>query len=770
MTGGVMNRRGTIRMVKGALILAALLLVLFPPSSLGGSVTRISAGILFLAAGFFFFLGMDELLSTISLSRRLLLTFFSIVLLWGLTGYAGSAGGVSSFPEDPERAERVLELGRRIDNVAQVGGGQVRSFVDSTFTGQTSEFLGTLGEVTGAATGVLINAVLTSTSVDTSGTEPEREEGRTSGSPAERVPPVRLAILAVSLVLLAAVRGFVFVDRSPATIWLYRATVALVFLNGFLHITGMRITVASASELFTGIELELPGLLLLVSSVSLGFCQRWVQYLSRKSRYIVLFGAFAAVIMIRGVYYWLSGWRCPGTGGLETAAVTVSAVYVLLAFLTMLLQLPTARILEKKSRELATLQDLSQVLHSSFELDQLCEAAVRLGVKLTGADACWFHLFSGRDHSHSRTGALEDIGDKLAPGWYSGVARRIDASGGGFMMNNYRRSSLRKMEDQSKGNTRIASLVAAPVEVRGERLGIILAASSRQFFFQEYTRGLFESFTRQIAQAVQSARLFGEKLQSESLARELELARDMQRKLLPGTLIKPAGWDISAVNIPSRVMGGDYYDVIPLEDGRTAVAVADVSGKGAPAAMLMAALQASLGTLLRENLAVDETVSRLNAALCGRMPDDTFITFFLGFIDPLEGSFQYCCAGHDPPLICHGNEEGDIEVLDRGGLILGVIPDASYVKGDAVIRPGSRLLLYTDGITESMSPEGEPFGVRRLRGFLAKHCSDSASGIIDSLTGLLESYREDGDQQDDVTALVVVRLAEGEGECPSTGR
>jgi len=240
-------------MVKGALILAALLLVLFPPSSLGGSVTRISAGILFLAAGFFFFLGMDELLSTISLSRRLLLTFFSIVLLWGLTGYAGSAGGVSSFPEDPERAERVLELGRRIDNVAQVGGGQVRSFVDSTFTGQTSEFLGTLGEVTGAATGVLINAVLTSTSVDTSGTEPEREEGRTSGSPAERVPPVRLAILAVSLVLLAAVRGFVFVDRSPATIWLYRATVALVFLNGFLHITGMRITVASASELFTGI-------------------------------------------------------------------------------------------------------------------------------------------------------------------------------------------------------------------------------------------------------------------------------------------------------------------------------------------------------------------------------------------------------------------------------------------------------------------------------------------------------------------------------------
>jgi sigma-B regulation protein RsbU (phosphoserine phosphatase) len=217
-------------------------------------------------------------------------------------------------------------------------------------------------------------------------------------------------------------------------------------------------------------------------------------------------------------------------------------------------------------------------------------------------------------------------------------------------------------------------------------------------------------------------------------------------------------------------MGGDYYDVIPLGGGRTAVAIADVSGKGAPAAMLMAALQASLGTLLREDLAVDETVSRLNAALCGRMPDDTFITFFLGFIDTLKGTFQYCCAGHDPPLLCHGDREEDIQVLDMGGLILGVMPDASYEMDTAVIRPGSRLLLYTDGITETMSPEGEPFGVGRLRGFLARHCSDSAPGIIGSLTGLLENFREDGDQQDDVTALVVVRLAEGEGECPITGQ
>ena len=755
---------------RGALIVVALILILLPPSALGSSFTRISAGVLFLTAAIFFYLGAGELLSGISLSRRLVLSFFSVVLLWGLTGFAGSGERISNTSGDHQRARRLRDLGERIDNVAEVGSGQVKSFVDSIFTGQTGEFLGTLGEVTGAATGVLINAVLTSTSVDTSSgsdtlnTEIQGNQGSIPG-----VPLIRLAILAVTLVLLSSIRGFVYVDRSPLTVWLYRITVFVVFASSILHVLGMNLTLTSRSALFRGIELELSGVLLLLLSIALGLCQRWVQYLSRKSRYMLLLAALAAVVMMRGVYYWLSGNGIPGTGGLETAAAMVSAVYILFAFVTMLLQLPTARILEKKGRELATLQDLSQVLHSSFELDQLCTAAVRLGVNLTGADVCWFHLNSGDNHLHSRSGGFETLPEKIPENWYRGLSQRIDATGGGFMINNYRRSTLRKLEESSNGYSRIASMVAAPVEVRGERLGVILAASSKQFFFLDYTRGLFESFTRQIAQAVQSARLFGEKLQRESLERELELARDMQRNLLPGEISQPEGWEIAALSIPSRVMGGDYYDVIPLSHGRTAVAIADVSGKGAAAALLMAALQASLGTLLRENLPVAETVYRLNRALCGRMPDDTFITFFLAFVGTETGEVEYCCAGHDPPMLCAGGSTGEVGILDRGGLILGVMPDAEYSMATEIMKPGSRLLLYTDGVTETMTPEEEPFGVERLSIFLQKHCKEPAGEIVTTLTGILEKFRGDTDQQDDVTALVIVRKNSGEGQCLNTG-
>ncbi len=148
--------------------------------------------------------------------------------------------------------------------------------------------------------------------------------------------------------------------------------------------------------------------------------------------------------------------------------------------------------------------------------------------------------------------------------------------------------------------------------------------------------------------------------------------------------------------------------MIRLNDDEMAIAVADVSGKGAAAAMLMAALQSSLGTLLREDLPVADTVSRLNRALCDRMPDDTFITFFLAFINTKTGGIKYCCAGHDPPMLCRNRGDRPVENLHLGGLVLGVVPDAAYEMGEVVIHSGERLLLYTDGITETMTRKKSP--------------------------------------------------------------
>ncbi|MEA3265597.1 MAG: PP2C family protein-serine/threonine phosphatase, partial [Candidatus Fermentibacteria bacterium] len=183
-------------------------------------------------------------------------------------------------------------------------------------------------------------------------------------------------------------------------------------------------------------------------------------------------------------------------------------------------------------------------------------------------------------------------------------------------------------------------------------------------------------------------------------------------------------------------------------------------GKGAAAAMLMAALQASLGTLLKEDLSVEVTTSRLNAALCDRMPDATFITFFLAFIDIESGDIEYCSAGHDPPILCQGKDFTIVDSLDQGGLILGVVPEAEYQIGRINIAPGGRMLMYTDGITETMSPLEEPFSVERLTNILTRHCDQSGESIIETIGSLVELFREGADQEDDVTALVVARHLE----------
>ncbi|MCK5842775.1 MAG: hypothetical protein KAH31_11430, partial [Candidatus Sabulitectum sp.] len=351
------------RFLRAALVILALLIVLLPSSSPGNSLTRITSGVLMVIAGLFFYLGASEILSGLSLSRRLVLSFFSIVLLWGLTGFVGILDTPEILPVNSHRAERIRELGRRIDNVAEEGSSQVRNFVDSTFTGQTGQFLETIGEVSGAAAGVLIDAVLTSTSVDTSsGMDVFSRGSQNAETPVVMIPLFRLAILAVSLVLLAAVRGFVYIDRTPFTVWLYRITVGIAFVTALFHVIGLNFVLISTSDIFTGIELDVASLLLLFSAVGLGFCQRWVQYLSRKIRIILIAATLVCVLMGRGIYYYLAGNVFMGTGGLDVAVILIVGIYIFFAFITMLLQLPTARILEKRYKELGTLQDLSQTL------------------------------------------------------------------------------------------------------------------------------------------------------------------------------------------------------------------------------------------------------------------------------------------------------------------------------------------------------------------------------------------------------------------------
>ncbi|MCS7082357.1 MAG: SpoIIE family protein phosphatase [Bacteroidetes bacterium] len=243
-------------------------------------------------------------------------------------------------------------------------------------------------------------------------------------------------------------------------------------------------------------------------------------------------------------------------------------------------------------------------------------------------------------------------------------------------------------------------------------------------------------------------------LEKQRLDEELRLAQRIQQGLLPRKLPDIPGFELAAYAHSIRPVGGDYYDVLPLERERFLVAIADVTGKGVPAALLMANLQAMLHVLASIPMSIEEATARINAIICHNTDPGTFITFFWGILDPGRRTFRYVNAGHVPPLWLRAN--GDLEELSTGGLLLGVLPTAGPYRSCAIeMEPGDVLFLYTDGLTETCDPQGTWYDVDRLRMALRKWRDTPAPLLLEALLGELRAFSGRETFDDDLTALVL---------------
>ena len=216
------------------------------------------------------------------------------------------------------------------------------------------------------------------------------------------------------------------------------------------------------------------------------------------------------------------------------------------------------------------------------------------------------------------------------------------------------------------------------------------------------------SITAQGAAALDRQRLTREWVEKQKLEKEMAVARQMQRDLLPKSNPALEGWDIAGVNIPCLTVGGDYYDYVESSGGKLGVAIADVSGKGTGPALLMASVQASLRTLSSlGDLPLDVLFSRLNEIVFRTTEPNKYVTVFYALLDPANGKFTYVNAGHVYPLLLRGG--GDVESLSRGSQVVGLLPEVHVEVGRSQLDPGDLLVLYTDGLSETRSPDGEEF-------------------------------------------------------------
>jgi phosphoserine phosphatase RsbU/P len=241
-----------------------------------------------------------------------------------------------------------------------------------------------------------------------------------------------------------------------------------------------------------------------------------------------------------------------------------------------------------------------------------------------------------------------------------------------------------------------------------------------------------------------------------SLKNDLEIAREIQQAMLPRGPFQAEGIDAFGMTRPANTVGGDFYDVIPLGDGRVLITLGDVAGKGSPAALLMALLLAMLRTLVDEGLEPAALVARLNVQVMKQAPSTRFITLFLGIFNPATGQLTFVNAGQNPPLLRRAS--GNYERLREGGVALGMFDRSQYATGQTVLNPADLLVLYSDGITEAENPDGQPFDEHGLQRVVDTTKWASAKELGWATFEAVERHAQERRLLDDLTVLVVRRL------------
>jgi sigma-B regulation protein RsbU (phosphoserine phosphatase) len=262
------------------------------------------------------------------------------------------------------------------------------------------------------------------------------------------------------------------------------------------------------------------------------------------------------------------------------------------------------------------------------------------------------------------------------------------------------------------------------------------------------------------AGAIEQARLRAEaeakkqlEIEKRQLERDLQTARDIQMSLVPAGPLRVGPWEADGRVVPARHVGGDSFDYFALDGGRLAVAIADVAGKGVPAAILMANVQAKIRAACTGASAVGDAIADVNRSVAARAPAGKFITLFYAEIDPGAGRLRYCNAGHNPPLLRRG--DGRIEDLTTGGLPLGLFEAATFEAGEAAFAPGDALLLFSDGITEAFDTRDQEFGDERLRAWWTGRADTRPGDVVRDLVGEVERHRGSAAQSDDITVVAV---------------
>ncbi len=420
-------------------------------------------------------------------------------------------------------------------------------------------------------------------------------------------------------------------------------------------------------------------------------------------------------------------------------------------------------------QHLSLLLQMAHMLVQAPALDEVLTALVDAALSLTGAERGLLFLRDDKGKLLLRLGRAQ--GGAYLPGqpedYSEAIVHRVAKSGKEELIIEEGKTGRAAQETRTY-QSGIRGIVAVPLQklpvldaggetipaTAPELLGVLyLDSRSRATSLTGLDRQVLQTLAVEGATVIENARLLRLTREQERMQHELALARDIQQSLLPRQLPTSDFFEVEASSVPTRTVGGDYYDLINLPGGRYGFGVADVSGKGLPAAMMAAMLQGAFAAVAAGDLPVSDVFHRVNTFLCDRTPPEMFATMFYAVLSP-SGAFDYVSAGHNPPFLLRRDEV--IELREPSNPPMGFFPTAAYQSSTLQLSPGDFVVIFSDGLPEALDLSGEFFGETRLKDLLDECPTRTATCISDHVLEGVRKFVGSAPASDDLT-LVVVR-------------
>lgn len=414
-------------------------------------------------------------------------------------------------------------------------------------------------------------------------------------------------------------------------------------------------------------------------------------------------------------------------------------------------------------RQMAALLDGLRALGSGRVVDEVLTMVMDLALDVTGAERGFVMLADASGNLEFTIARLK--GRVTLPGQSFETSRKVPEEV-------FRSGRTRVVADLMDGGLAgghqgtialgIRHVLCAPLQVlhyasqagvQEQRvIGVLyLDGQERSKLLSRATQEALETFATEAALAIESARLYSESAEKARLEHDLKIASEIQQALLPEPEHAGATFDLAAVSVACRTIGGDFFDYFDLDDGDLAFSLGDVAGKGPPAALLATAVQSLAAAQAAVTTDPAETLTRINQGLLRRAIQARFATMFHGLLSR-GGLLTYCCAGHEPPVLLGRT---GIRSLEAGGLVLGLFPHAAYAAEAVQLDPGDVIVVCSDGVTEARSTTDEEFGRDRLIASIATTRGQAADTILDRILGAVREFSAGAPQADDITALVL---------------